>query len=135
VPAWLSSVRAEEYAKRFLARIEKKNKRVASDSFLKKRAELINNRYLGGRAVGFTIVWSERQKRVFGVCRQRKKMIRISARLKKAPLWVIDYLLLHELTHLLVPNHGKRFWRIVSQYPKTERARGFLRGVDFVSRS
>jgi predicted metal-dependent hydrolase len=45
------------------------------------------------------------------------------------PEYVIDYVLLHELAHLLVPGHGPRFWRLLEGYPRTERARGFLEGV------
>jgi predicted metal-dependent hydrolase len=45
------------------------------------------------------------------------------------PAWVIDYVLLHELAHLVVPSHNSAFWALVARYPKTERARGYLEGV------
>jgi hypothetical protein len=45
------------------------------------------------------------------------------------PPWVIDYVLVHELAHLLVPRHGLDFWALVDRYPRTERARGYLQGV------
>jgi hypothetical protein len=45
------------------------------------------------------------------------------------PPWVIDYVLVHELVHLLVPGHGADFWALVARYPRTERAKGFLEGV------
>ena len=101
-------------------------------SFLKKRARMINKKYLGNKAKDFTITWSKRQKKTFGVCNSSQKTIRISDRLKKAPLWVIDYLVLHELAHVLEPSHGKKFWQIVDQYPKAERAKGFLQGMNLV---
>ena len=45
------------------------------------------------------------------------------------PAWVVDYVILHELAHLIVPGHGPRFWRLLEAFPRTERARGFLEGV------
>ena len=45
------------------------------------------------------------------------------------PEWVIDYVLLHEIAHLVTADHGPDFWALMSRYPRTERARGFLEGV------
>jgi predicted metal-dependent hydrolase len=38
--------------------------------------------------------------------------------------------LLHELTHLLVPGHGPAFWAELAGYDRLERARGYLEGFD-----
>jgi hypothetical protein len=45
------------------------------------------------------------------------------------PAYVLDYVILHELAHLLAPGHGPDFWRLLKAYPRTERARGYLEGV------
>ncbi len=59
----------------------------------------------------------------------RDGTIRISTRVRGMPGYVLDYVVLHELAHLLVPGHGKDFWTLVGGYPRTERARGYLEGV------
>ena len=56
------------------------------------------------------------------------RTIRLSTRLQGMPTYVVDYVLLHELAHLVVPDHGPRFWALLESYPRTERARGFLDG-------
>jgi predicted metal-dependent hydrolase len=49
-------------------------------------------------------------------------------RLIKAPMYVIDYVVVHELAHLIEPNHTSRFWSIVhAQIASAERARQWLR--------
>ena len=55
--------------------------------------------------------------------------IRISDKVRGMPGWVLDYVLLHELAHLIEPGHGPAFWRLLSGYPRLERARGYLQGV------
>jgi hypothetical protein len=55
--------------------------------------------------------------------------IRVSERLQKAPEWVLDYVLVHELAHLHVSAHNAEFWAMVNKYPKTERAIGYLEGL------
>ena len=48
-------------------------------------------------------------------------------RLIKAPMFVIDYVIAHELTHLIEPNHTPRFWNIVRvQVAQTDKAKRWL---------
>ena len=49
-------------------------------------------------------------------------------RLVKAPMFVIDYVVVHELAHLLEPNHTPRFWNIVgTQVATLEKAKQWLK--------
>jgi predicted metal-dependent hydrolase len=50
----------------------------------------------------------------------------LSLQLSEYPTWVRDYVIVHELAHLIVPDHSPDFWDLVNRYPMTERARGFL---------
>ncbi|MFN8713903.1 MAG: M48 family metallopeptidase [Bacteroidota bacterium] len=57
-----------------------------------------------------------------------KDNINFNWRLIKAPGFVIDYIIVHELTHLIEPNHTPEFWNIVSvQLPHYEKAKDWLR--------
>jgi predicted metal-dependent hydrolase len=48
-------------------------------------------------------------------------------RLIKAPMFVIDYVIVHELTHLLEANHTPQFWNVVRTHvPKMDKARAWL---------
>ena len=63
----------------------------------------------------------------WGSCTVRDN-INLNWRLIKAPIFVIDYVIAHELAHLLEPNHTPRFWNIVkTQVPNMDRARDWLR--------
>ena len=65
----------------------------------------------------------------WGSCTPVDGTIRLSDRLATMPGWVVDYVLVHELAHLIEIGHGPRFYRLVDAYPKAERARGYLLGV------
>jgi predicted metal-dependent hydrolase len=54
--------------------------------------------------------------------------VNVSWRLIKAPMFVIDYVIIHELAHLIEANHTPRFWNIVhAQNPMMEKAKAWLK--------
>ena len=105
------------------------SKRMLGDSDLAERAAQLSEQYLEARARPASVRWVTNQNTRWGSCTPAEGSIRLSHRLQGMPEYVIDYVLLHELAHLLVPGHGPRFWRLLEGYPRTERARGFLEGV------
>jgi predicted metal-dependent hydrolase len=73
-----------------------------------------------------TIEWSDRQLSRWGSCTPADSKIRISTRLATMPLWVLDWVLVHELAHLAVADHGEQFQALVNRYELGERAEGYL---------
>ena len=54
--------------------------------------------------------------------------IYINWRITMAPIWVIDYVVVHELVHLKIPEHNEKFWRLVkATLPHYEEAKEWLR--------
>ncbi|MGQ0823564.1 MAG: M48 metallopeptidase family protein [Actinomycetota bacterium] len=76
------------------------------------------------------VEWSSQQVSRWGSCTVDDGVIRVSSRLAQYPPWVLDYVLVHELAHLLVPHHGPRHDDLVNRFPRAERARGFLVAKD-----
>jgi hypothetical protein len=57
-----------------------------------------------------------------------KDNVNFNWRLIKAPMFVIDYVIVHELAHLLEANHTPRFWNIVrAKAPSAEKAKMWLK--------
>jgi len=108
-----------------------------TDADLHERAELINRRHFGGKIQWNAIRWVSNMHTRLGSCTSgggSDAHIRISDRIKTWPDWVIDYVIAHELMHRKHPNHSPEFWNeLKAAYPLTERARGFIHGVDFAA--
>ena len=100
-----------------------------SDEALEKRAQVMNRKYFDGRLRWQSIRYVTNQNSRFGSCTPADGTIRLSHRLATRPVWVRDYVLVHELAHLEEANHGPRFWKLVNRYPLAERARGYLIAV------
>jgi len=136
IPARFTRAQEREWVRRMLDRLAtQEQRRRPSDDQLVRRAAELSSRYLGGRAVPTSVRWSGNQGRRWGSCSVGDGSIRISDRLRGMPPWVTDYVLLHELTHLLHAGHGPEFWAELAAYPRTERARGFLEGFSFAERA
>jgi hypothetical protein len=97
-----------------------------SDADLQVRADRCNRAYFGGALSWRSIRFVGNQNGRFGSCTPSHGTIRISDRLTQVPDFVLDYVVLHELAHLVEPNHSPRFWELVYRFDKVERARGYL---------
>jgi predicted metal-dependent hydrolase len=130
IPAGFSASEEKHWVDTMLRKLEAGDRRRRpSDDQLAERAAELSQRHLGGLARPSSIVWSMNQNSRLGACTPSDGSIRISARVKGMPSWVLDYVIMHELAHLLQPSHGRDFWALLESYPRTERARGYLEGV------
>lgn len=65
--------------------------------------------------VEFNNIVIKDQKTCWASC-SGKKNINYSYRIVKMPLAVQDYLMVHELCHLVHMNHGQEYWQLVAQF-------------------
>jgi len=129
IPARMSRAEERHWVAVMVQRLEQRERRVRpSDEVLLERARALSTRFLGGRAEPASVRWVTNQSGRWGSCTVDDRSIRISTRAQGMPAYVVDYVLLHELAHLLVPGHGPDFWAALADYPRLERARGFLDG-------
>jgi hypothetical protein len=130
IPARMSAAEERRWVTVMLRKLAaQESRRTLGDAELGERAVKLSDQYLGGRARPASVRWVTNQNSRWGSCTPAEGSIRLSHRLQGMPEYVVDYVLLHELTHLLVPGHGAPFWALLEAYPRTERARGYLEGV------
>jgi len=125
-PATMSETELAAHVSELVTRLERRYRSESID--LERRARTLADRFDLPRPEA--IVWADQRSR-WGSCTTTTRTIRISNRLAAYPPWVLDYVIVHELAHLVVPGHDARFHAIVDRYPLAERARGFLMAVSY----
>ncbi|MFH1315030.1 MAG: SprT family zinc-dependent metalloprotease [Candidatus Uhrbacteria bacterium] len=127
---WIERTQAEVQAK-----LEQATLRRAEDShdeqwYRERAAEIIPERVLyhaNELGLEYTRVRISNAKRLWGSC-SGKNSLSFSWRLAMAPIEVVDYIVVHELTHTIHKNHGKLFWRRVAKtVPNYKELRCWLR--------
>lgn len=133
IPAALSGEKLESVIKDIRAKIERKKLKedLKKNEDLYLVAQRLNKKYFDNRLKINAIEYSTVQTMQFGSCNFRTGHIRISHRLRSMPEWVRDYVIVHEMAHLVKADHSKEFWKIVQRYELAERARGYLIAVGF----
>ncbi len=128
VPEGLAPERERELVDKLVTRLQSRVSRAErkGDEGLMSRAQELNRRYFDGKLRFVSVRFVANQHSRFGSCSPDVGAIRLSDRLARVPDWVRDYVLVHELAHLLQPNHSPEFWRLVHRYPRAERAIGYL---------
>src|SRR5256885_3497433 len=109
IPARMSAAEEQRWVAVMLDKLAaQESKRKLGDDDLAERAARLSEQYLDGRARPDTVRWVTNQNTRWGSCTPAEGSIRLSHRLQGMPQYVVDYVLLHDLAHLLVPGHGAR---------------------------
>ena len=125
-------------------KISKKNQAIANELFKQwykkqaiERIQPLALEYAKNLGVQFNECKISEMKYRWGSCTP-KNNINFSWRIIKAPMFVIRYIVVHELIHLIESNHTPTFWNILSiQVPDYQKAKdwlknkGYLLEVDF----
>ena len=122
IPATMTRAEERHWVDEMVRRFERR--RSADRIDLTRRASVLARRH--GLPVPASIRWVENQRSRWGSCTPVDGTVRLSSRLAEYPDWVVDYVIVHELAHLVEPDHGPAFHALVDRYPRAERARGFL---------
>lgn len=122
---------------RFL-RKEAVQRRPADGVELDRRAEELARLYLdpvvGAPVRPSSVRWVSNQQHRWGSCTPATGQIRLSGTMIDFPSWVVDCVLLHELAHLVEPNHSDRFKALAGRHPRSQEADGFLTGWSWARR-
>ena len=116
---------------RFLSKEERRGAPRGDDALTQRASELFDT-YLrpaiAAPVSDFGVRWVTNMATRWGSCSTQTGEIRLSHRLQTMPNWVVDYVLVHELAHLVERNHTAQFHALVAAYPHTQKAIGFLEG-------
>ena len=132
VPSTMPHSEREHWAEVMSRRLARRAERARpSDQGLQERARGLNERHFEGRLRWASIGFAE-MDHLWGSCTFTAGAIRIARRAGSLPVWVLDYLLMHELAHLVHSDHGRAFHELENRYPLAERAKGYLLALDSI---
>ena len=81
---------------------------------------------MGVKSAGFTI---KKMRTRWGSCNVKSHHLNFNLLLAKVPPECAEYVVVHELTHLLEPSHNARFWSLMEHYlPESKKLRKQLAG-------
>ena len=130
VPATMPVAERQRWAEVMTRRLERRaERRRPVDERLEQRARALNGRHFDGRLAWTSIGFADMDHQ-WGSCSFTDGAIRIARRAAELPDWVLDYLLMHELSHQVHSDHGREFHELENRYVLAERAKGYLLAVD-----
>lgn len=104
------------------------------DNWYRKEAEILFSKYFEicynrfDRRIVKPSLSIRKMKTRWGVCNIKFKKVTLNLELMKKPLECLEYVIIHELAHLIEANHSKIFWDIVeANYPNYKIVRKILK--------
>ena len=129
-PKWMSEADVQVHATELIARLQRREPKRRSDTDLLAHALWLRMEFLPEAPEPSSVRWAAQNTR-WGSCTSADRTIRISSHLERAPQYVIDAVIVHELAHLLRSDHGREFRSLIARYPDNARADAFLAGMAF----
>ena len=109
---WVQKTRAEVLARPVAVRPPCTEAEVSALGFLLLELNTVWSQKLAEPNVTWKI---RRMKSVWGSCHFRRRSITYNAELARVPRTHVEYVVVHELTHLKAPNHGALFYRLMDE--------------------
>lgn len=97
------------------------NKELDIDKWYKKQAKKIFKEHIDlmydnfSRNIPYPSLRIRKMTSRWGVCNIKLKTITLNLELIKRDIKYLDYVIVHELSHLIHPNHSKEFWNLVEE--------------------
>ncbi len=91
------------------------------DKWYKKQASILFKEHLDEcynrftRKIPYPSLTIRKMTTRWGVCNTKDKRVTLNLELMRKPLFCLDYVIMHELSHLIHANHSKDFWSLVEE--------------------
>ena len=91
------------------------------DKWYKKQASIVFQQHLDdcynrfSRNIPYPTLTIRKMTTRWGVCNTKDKRVTLNLELMKKPIYCLDYVIMHELSHLIHGNHSKAFWSLVEE--------------------
>lgn len=131
VPARLSNSKIQEVIPEMVEKIllREAREKMSDEALFDRAIELLSKYLPDFKVKPVSVLWRSMNER-WGSCTTLDRTIRISDRLNGAPEYVVDYLLVHELIHLEVADHGPEFERLLGRFERSDLANAYLEGYE-----
>lgn len=97
------------------------NKKLDIDKWYKNKAKTIYKKHLDdiynnySEKIPYPDLRIRKMTTRWGVCNVKTKVVTLNLELIKRDLKYLDYVIVHELSHLIEANHSNRFWALVEK--------------------